>query len=136
MREDVVLQGEEVKGRIYFGVCVLDEMLNKGWLVTDDHLLSKPEQDYFSYYLDNMKFTNGMAYRNNYAHGSTPPVDDENAHISAYYAFLKLLAMLVLKIEDDLWLARKAMAVYVINGISKSKYSKLRDFIHIFIAVH
>lgn len=91
---------------------ILDEMLNKGWLVTDDHLLSKPEQDYFSYYLDNMKFTNGMAYRNNYAHGSTPPVDDENAHINAYYAFLKLLALLLLKIEDDLFLARRALAIY------------------------
>ena len=91
---------------------ILDEMLNKGWLVTDDHLLSKPEQDYFSYYLDNMKFTNGMAYRNNYAHGSTPPVDDEKAHINAYYAFLKLLALLLLKIEDDLFLARRALAIY------------------------
>lgn len=94
---------------------ILDEMLSKGWLRTDDHLLSKPEQDYFSYYLDNMKFTNGMAYRNNYAHGSTPPVDDEKAHINAYYTFLKLLALLLLKIEDDLWLARKALAIYVID---------------------
>ena len=94
---------------------ILDEMLNKGWLITNDHLLSKPEQDYFSYYLDNMKFTNGKAYRNNYAHGSTPPVDDEEAHINAYYTFLRLLALLLLKIEDDLWLARKAMAIFAIN---------------------
>lgn len=102
---------------------ILDEMLNKGWLKTDDHLLSEPERDYFSYYLDNMKFTNGLAYRNNYAHGSTLPVDDENAHVNAYYAFLKLLAMLVLKIEDDLWLARKAMAIYEIS--KTSIYSKM-----------
>ena len=94
---------------------ILDEMLNKGWLITNDHLLSKPEQDYFSYYLDNMKFTNGKAYRNNYAHGSTPPVDDEEAHVDAYYTFLKLLVLLLLKIEDDLWLARKAMAIHAIN---------------------
>ena len=106
-----------------FGVCsywhydddgrqILDEMLNKGWLVMDDHLLSRPEQDYFSYYLDNMKYTNGMAYRNHYAHGSTPPVDDEKTHISAYNAFLKLLAMLLLKIEDDLFLARRALTIF------------------------
>lgn len=94
---------------------ILDEMLNKGWLITNDHLLSEPEQDYFSYYLDNMKFTNGKAYRNNYAHGSTPPVDDEEAHVDAYYTFLKLLVLLLLKIEDDLWLARKAMAIHAIN---------------------
>ena len=44
-----------------------------------------------------------------------PPVDDEEAHVNAYYTFLKLLALLLLKIEDDLWLARKAMAIYAIN---------------------
>lgn len=101
-----------------FGVCsywhynkeeqeVIDEMFNKGWLEKDDHLLSKPERDYFSYYLDNMAFTNGMAYRNHYMHGSTPPVDDEKTHNIAYLTFLKLLTILILKIENDLWLANK-----------------------------
>lgn len=97
-----------------FGVCsywhydneerkILDDMLAKGWLVKDCHLLSKPERDYFSYYLDNAKFTNGMAYRNHYMHGSTPPVDDEKEHQIAYITFLRLFAILLLKIEDDLW---------------------------------
>lgn len=94
---------------------VLDEMLAKGWLVKDNHLLSKPERDYFSYYLDNAKFTNGMAYRNHYMHGSTPPVDDENEHIVAYITFLKLLTIILLKIEDDLWLARRALAIHANN---------------------
>ena len=89
---------------------VLDDMLAKGWLVKDDHLLSKPERDYFSYYLDNRRFTNGMAYRNHYMHGSTPPVDDENMHIVAYQTILRLFAVLILKIDDDLRLANKAMA--------------------------
>ena len=96
---------------------ILDDMLAKGWLVKDNHLLSKPERDYFSYYLDNAKFTNGMAYRNHYMHGSTPPVDNENEHQIAYVTFLKLLAILLLKIEDDLWLARRALAIHVNNGI-------------------
>jgi hypothetical protein len=89
---------------------VLDDMLAKGWLVKDDHLLSKPERDYFSYYLDNRRFTNGMAYRNHYMHGSTPPVDDENMHIVAYQTILRLFAVLILKIDDDLRLANKAIA--------------------------
>ena len=88
---------------------VLDDMYAKGWLVKDDHLLSKPERDYFSYYLDNSRFTNGKAYRNHYMHGSTPPVDDENAHIVAYQTILRLFAVLILKIEDDLWIASKAL---------------------------
>ena len=115
-----------------FGVCsywhyddeerrVIDEMYAKGWLVKDDFLLSKPERDYFSYYLDNMKFTNGMAYRNHYMHGSTPPEDDENEHSVAYLTFLRLLAILLLKIEDDLWLARKALAIHVMDEIKEKK---------------
>lgn len=109
-----------------FGVCsywhyddeerkVIDEMYAKGWLIKDGSLLSKPERDYFSYYLDNMKFTNGMAYRNHYSHGSTPPVDDENEHQTAYLTFLRLFAILLLKIEDDLWLARRALALHVME---------------------
>ena len=94
---------------------VIDDMLAKGWLVKDNHLLSKPERDYFSYYLDNAKFTNGMAYRNHYMHGSTPPVDDEKEHQIAYITFLRLLAILLLKIEDDLWLARRVLAIHANN---------------------
>ena len=60
-------------------------------------------------------FTNGPAYRNHYAHGSNPPVDDESAHVEAYLVFLRLLAIIILKIMDDLWLARKAIVVNVIK---------------------
>lgn len=90
----------------------LDELFTKGWLKKDGHLLSKPERDYFSYYLDNSMFTNGPALRNHYAHGSTPPADDENTHLEVYLVFLRLLAILIIKIYDDLWLARRAIAIY------------------------
>lgn len=100
---------------------ILDDMLAKGWLVKDNHLLSKPERDYFSYYLDNARFTNGMAYRNHYMHGSTPPVDDEKEHQIAYITFLRLLAILLLKIEDDLWLARRVLAIHAMNEIEEKK---------------
>lgn len=94
----------------------LDELCAKGWLAKDGHLLSKPERDYFSFYLDNSKFTNGPALRNHYAHGSNPPVDDESAHAEAYLIFLRLLAIIILKIMDDLWLASKAIVVNVIKN--------------------
>ena len=101
----------------------LDEMLEKGWLMQDDHLLSKPERDYFSYYLDNRAFANSLAYRNHYLHGSTPPVDDENAHLIAYHTILRLLAILILKIEDDLWLAKRVLACNV-ESIRSKEFSK------------
>lgn len=94
----------------------LDELCAKGWVTKDGHLLSKPERDYFSYYLDNSKFTNGPALRNHYAHGSNPPADDENTHLEAYLVFLRLLTIIIIKIYDDLWLARKAIAI---NGTKK-----------------
>ena len=103
---------------------ILDEMLNKGWLKTDDHLLSKPERDYFSYYLDNRMFANSLAYRNHYMHGSTPPVNDENAHLIAYHTFLRLVAIIILKIEDDLWLANRALAIYAVNKTKEQRYLK------------
>ena len=85
---------------------VLDDMLEKGWLVKDNHLLSEPERDYFSFYLDNQKFTNGTAYRNHYMHGSSAPSEDENEHANAYWTILRLFTILLLKIEGDLWLAQ------------------------------
>lgn len=89
----------------------LDDLFTKGWLIKDGHLLSKPERDYFSYYLDNSNFTNGPALRNHYAHGSSPPADDENKHMEVYLIFLRLLTIIIIKIYDDLWLARKAVAL-------------------------
>lgn len=89
----------------------LDELFTKGWLIKDGHLLSKPERDYFSYYLDNSNFTNGPALRNHYAHGSSSPADDENTHMEVYLVFLRLLTIIIIKIYDDLWLARRSIAL-------------------------
>lgn len=99
---------------------VLDNMYSKGWLIKDDHLLNRPERNYFSYYLDNSNFTNGFAYRNHYMHGSISSVNDEQKHTIAYMIFLRMLAILLLKIDDDLRLAQRAIVIY-----AKSQYKKL-----------
>lgn len=102
---------------------VLDDYLEKGWVVTDDHLLSKSEREYFSYYLDNMMFTNGKAYRNHYVHGSVTSAIDDNEHLNAYYTLLKLLVILMMKIEDDLWSARRALAIDTINRVKSNNWT-------------
>lgn len=102
---------------------ILDDYFEKGWVVTDDHLLSKPEREYFSYYLDNMMFTNGKAYRNHYAHGSVTSAIDDKEHLDAYYTLLKLLVILMMKIEDDLWSARRAMAIDTMNRIKSNNWT-------------
>lgn len=84
---------------------ILDEMVSKGWIEFDAHLLSPAERDYFSYYLNNEKFTNGLAIRNNYAHGTTPSYS-EDRHKSNYIQILVLFIMMLLKISEDLDMKR------------------------------
>lgn len=84
---------------------ILDEMVSKGWIEYDNYLLSPAERDYFSYYLNNEKFTNGPAIRNNYAHGTTPSYS-EKKHLQNYLQLLVLFIMLLLKISEDLDMKR------------------------------
>lgn len=81
---------------------LLEGMGKKGWLETDNHLLSELERNYFDYYLYNTKYTNGPALRNRYVHGSNADASKENVHRYAYYRLLILLILELLKIEDDL----------------------------------
>lgn len=64
-------------------------------------LLSKKEIDYFSYYLDDKYFDNGLRIRNSYAHGGSQLLADENIHAENYFTLLRLLVLLILKINDD-----------------------------------
>ena len=84
---------------------MLDDMVSKGWISLDNHLLSPAERDYFSYYLNNEKFTNGPAIRNNYAHGTTPSYSEEK-HLHNYLQILVLFILLLLKISEDLDMKR------------------------------
>lgn len=97
----------------------LDEMLNKGWLIKSDNLLTKEEKRYFSYYMDNGEFTNGHAYRNLYAHGCI--ISEWMIPINTILhnlVFLRLLTILILKIEDDLQCATRALHTGIVSHIS------------------
>ena len=84
---------------------MLDDMVSKGWVAFDNHLLTPAERDYFSYYLNNEKFTNGPAIRNKYAHGTTPSYSEEK-HKKNYFQVLVLFVLLLLKISEDLDMKR------------------------------
>lgn len=81
---------------------ILDNMAVKGWITIDNFLLTPKERDYYSYYLDNEKFTNGPALRNKYIHGAIGRADDAEKHKNSYFRLLSLFMLLLLKIEDDL----------------------------------
>lgn len=95
---------------------VLDQWIASGWLSTDDHLLCKQERDLFDYYLNNSKFTNGPAIRNQYAHGCIPVSDNDNEHVANYYTMLMLLVSLLLKMEDDFRFASRIIEENIRNS--------------------
>lgn len=79
---------------------VIDEMEVSGLVYFGKTLFSESEHKYFNYYLNKSEFTNGLDLRNKYAHGTNS--DSEKAHENVYFILLKLLVLIMLKIEDDL----------------------------------
>lgn len=69
----------------------------------ENTLLSEQEAAYINYYL-NETFPNGPKLRNKYAHGIEYLEDDEKVHYNNYIILLRLLILLVLKINDDVCL--------------------------------
>ena len=84
---------------------VIDSLMEKEIVVFENSLLTRNEQDYLDFYLNKSKFTNGYDIRNRYLHGTN--VNDENQYESDYYSILKLIIIIILKINDDLCLADK-----------------------------
>lgn len=78
------------------------QMKADGMILFDSSLFSKQEQNYFNYYLNKSEFTNGLDLRNSYLHGTQADPEDREKHEYAYFTYLKLLTLVLLKIEDDL----------------------------------
>ena len=78
---------------------ILDDYINKGYLYFKNTLLSHQEQDLYSYVFNNERFSNALAYRNKYLHG-TPPIN-VNPH-KVYVISIMMLICLLFKIKHDL----------------------------------
>ena len=66
----------------------------------EDTLFSKQESDYFNYYLNDV-YSNGPKLRNLYAHGIEYLNDNEDSHYSNYIVLLRLMVLLIIKINDE-----------------------------------
>jgi hypothetical protein len=84
----------------------IDDWISAGILISESSLLSKSEQDYLDYYLNKTKYTNGYDLRNRYAHGTHS--NEEEQHKFDYNIFIRLIIILVVKINDDLCSFEKA----------------------------
>jgi hypothetical protein len=78
------------------------KMASENLVFMKNTLFSKPEQDYFNFYLNKSEFTNGYDLRNRYVHGSETNPKEIEKHKSAYQTYLRLIVLTLLKIEDDL----------------------------------
>jgi hypothetical protein len=81
----------------------INEMIKGGLLCSESSLFSRLEQDYFNYHLNKSDFDNSLDLRNKYIHGTQPPGDpNSEEHEGNYYKILKLLVLIIIKINDDL----------------------------------
>jgi len=81
-------------------------MATQNMIFFESSLFSKPEQSYFNYFLNKSEFTNGVDLRNSYLHGTQANPEETGRHEYAYFTYLKLLALALLKIEDDLLISQ------------------------------
>ena len=81
---------------------IVDSLIEKGILYSENTLFSKPEQDYFNYYLNMSEFIDGFDIRNSNLHGSQSGDRNSEIHLSRYMIILQLLILIVIKINDDL----------------------------------
>jgi len=82
------------------------KMASENIIIFENSLFSRPEQSYFNYFLNKSEFTNGLDLRNSYLHGTQANPEEQNKHEYAYFTYLKLLFLVMLKIEDDLEISR------------------------------
>lgn len=78
---------------------IIDEYIKKDYLCSKNTLLSQSEQDLFSYVFNNERFSNALAYRNKYMHG-TPSSNATDYNV--YVVSIMMLICLLFKIEHDL----------------------------------
>jgi len=81
----------------------IESMVNDGELIFQSSLLSSYEQDYMDFVL-NDHFANGPKLRNRYMHGTQPASDKEDEHMKDYMEILKIMVLIIMKINEELCL--------------------------------
>lgn len=80
---------------------IIDDLKTKNVIEFESSLFSRPEQNYFNYFLNKSQFNNGLDLRNKYSHTQPSIGDDEKIHNQNYMIFLRLFIISIIKINDD-----------------------------------
>ena len=83
----------------------LKDALKNNKLLVENTLFSRPEQDYLDYLLNKHKFSNGLDLRNKYIHSTNSL--DEKVHRDDYMRFLIVMAIIIIKINEEFCLKEK-----------------------------
>jgi hypothetical protein len=116
------LYNNEVSSFYYYPVVFQKEamqMAEQNMIFFESSLFSRSEQSYFNYFLNKSEFTNGLDLRNSYLHGTQANPKETKRHEFVYFTYLKLLVLVLLKMEDDLHISQ----VITNYTNSKNKYS-------------
>ncbi len=80
----------------------IDELEQKGIVELESTLLSRPEADYFDYFLNKARYNNGLDLRNRYAHMQPyAAAGEDKLHEQNYLIFMRLFILAIIKINDD-----------------------------------
>ncbi len=86
----------------------IDLLIEKKIMFNETTLFSKEEVKYLNFYLNQKIYTNGYDLRNKYSHGTNTQSEDK--HKTDYYLILKIIILILLKIEDDIIINKKTAA--------------------------
>lgn len=85
----------------------ISELIENDKIKFESTLFSIPEQQYLNYLFNRAEFSNGLDLRNKYVHGSHSPASMEAEHRTNYYIFLRTLAFIVIKINEEFCLKER-----------------------------
>ena len=77
----------------------IEDKMRTGDFVAESSLFTRQEKDYLDYMLNVKQFLNGPELRNRYVHGNFP--NNSKIHDRDYLELLKIMALIVLKINEE-----------------------------------
>lgn len=83
----------------YYDLPYVNKLIEQGKIKVENTLFSRPEYEYLDYMLNDQSFDNGDQLRNRYIHGSN--TQSEEQHKQDYYKLLKIIILIVLKINEE-----------------------------------
>ena len=84
---------------------IIKNMIEENELIEQSSLFSKQEVNYINYILNKSEFSNGCDLRNKYSHGTYPA--DKNEQERDYFILLKIMVLIILKINEEFCLIDK-----------------------------